>query len=271
MHLLYPAFSAPTSHHITYWFPPWRINHIWPTKIAMASPQDPSHHSPLPENESSREKDHQAPSRSHTIDVVEHRVNSGLESVKRNFPPRARKLNLPLESWAAPRDPYHEYIRTLVTAGWTNLRDLDKYLCNRTVQRGLVVSVLDISTGSTDAKRWPDIHDELDLKAFLLTDNRNGASVRIYAVEYDGMPSSALIETFGGALKLDPRFFQWSTKSNSHVFTPSQRHRAPYLTLDFGVLDESTSNSTDAERFRVLVYIQVFAEDVRRSMFADVM
>lgn len=71
------------------------------------------------------------------------------------------------------------------------------------------------------------------------------------------MPSSALIETFGGALKLDPRFFQWSTKSNSHVFTPSQRHRAPYLTLDFGVLDESTSNSTDAERFRVLVYIQL--------------
>ncbi|KAH7389211.1 hypothetical protein BKA64DRAFT_758430 [Cadophora sp. MPI-SDFR-AT-0126] len=235
-----------------------RQRHLTNQKLGttMASPQDHSHHPPSAENKSSDDKVHQTPLRSHTIDVVEHRINSSLESVKRSFTPRNRKPNLPLGAWTAPHDPYHEYIRTLVAAGWTNLHDLDKYLCNRSVQRGLVVSVLDIAAGSSDVKRWPDIHNELDLKAFLSTDNRNGASARIYAVEYDGIPSSQLIEVLGGALKLDPRFFQWSTNSNSHVFTPSQRHRAPYLTLDFGVLDASTSCSTDAERFRVLIYIQ---------------
>lgn len=74
--------------------------------------------------------------------------------------------------------------------------------------------------------------------------------------EYQGNPDAQLIEIFGSSLKLDPRFFQWSIHDSGHVFTPSQRHRAPYLSLGFGILDTRTEQKTDAERFKVLVYIQ---------------
>ena len=135
---------------------------------------------------------------------------------------------------------------------------------NETAQDGLVVSVLDI-TQDASTKRWPDINNELDLKRFMEAPNRDGVSVRLYMAEYQGSPASGLIETLGGGLKLDPRFFQWSIHSKGHVFTPSQRHRAPYVSLGFGVLDASTPRTTDAEKFKVLVYIQVRSESEEGS------
>jgi hypothetical protein len=148
-------------------------------------------------------------------------------------------------------------VRQLVAAGWSNLEDLDNYLSsNEAIQEGLVVSVLDIRQDST-TKRWPDIAHELDLKKFMEAPNRDGVDVRLYMAEYQGDPASGLIETLGGALKLDPRFWQWAIHSKGHFFTPSQRHNAAFVSLGFGVLDASTPSRTDAERFKVLVYIQV--------------
>ena len=123
-------------------------------------------------------------------------------------------------------------------------------------QQGLVISVLDISD-DFQQKRWQDMNNTLDLRRFLDGKNRDGAKIRLYMAEYQGEPSASVIETFGSALTLDPRFFQWAIHSKGHVFTPSQRHRAPYVSLGFGVLNASTPSTTDAEKFKVLVYIQV--------------
>lgn len=198
---------------------------------------------------------HQFPERSNTFDLVEQRIDSGFNSI-RSFTRRNRKsTHNTVQEWGLPNRPYLEYVRQLVAAGWSNLQGLDTYLLNETAQDDLVVSVLDITVEST-TKRWPDIHNELDLKMFMEAPNRGGVSVRLYMAEYQGEPASGLIETLGGGLKLDPRFFQWSIHGKGHVFTPSQRHRAPYVSLGFGVLDVSTPRTTDAEKFKVLVYIQ---------------
>ena len=199
---------------------------------------------------------HQLPERSHTFDVVEDRIDSGFKSIKSFGRRKTKSTPTSLQDWTLPSRPYLEYIRQLIAAGWSNLQDLDDYLLNETAQDGLVVSVLDI-TQDARKKRWPDINNELDLKRFMEAPNRDGVSVRLYMAEYQGCPASGLIETLGGGLKLDPRFFQWSIHSRGHVFTPSQRHKLPYVSLGFGVLDGSTPNTTDAEKFKVLVYIQV--------------
>jgi hypothetical protein len=202
---------------------------------------------------------HRIPEQRNTFDVVEQRIDSGFKSI-RSFTQRNRKsTHTSLQLWGLPSRPYLEYVRQLVAAGWSNLQDLDNYLMNEIAQDGLIVSVLDI-TQDAATKRWPDIDNELDLKRFMEAPNRDGVSVRLYMAEYQGNPASGLIETLGGGLKLDPRFFQWSIHSKGHVFTPSQRHKAPYVSLGFGVLDASTPRTTDAERFKVLVYIQVRLE-----------
>jgi hypothetical protein len=199
---------------------------------------------------------HQLPERSHTFDIVEDRIDSGFKSIKSFARRKTKSTSASLQEWALPSRPYLEYIRQLIAAGWSNLQDLDDYLLNETAQDGLVVSVLDITQNATK-KRWPDIHNELDLKKFMEAPNRDGVSVRLYMAEYQGCPASGLIETLGGGLNLDPRFFQWSIHKKGHVFTPSQRHRLPFINLGFGVLDAATPNTTDAEKFKVLVYIQV--------------
>jgi hypothetical protein len=199
---------------------------------------------------------HQHPERSHTFDVVEQRIDSGFKSIKSFARRKTKSSPTSLQEWALPSRPYLEYVRQLIAAGWSNLQDLDDYLLNETAQDGLVVSVLDITRDAV-TKRWPDIHNELDLKRFMEAPNRDGVTVRLYMAEYQGCPASGLIETLGGCLKLDPRFFQWSIHSKGHVFTPSMRHRVPYVSLGFGVLDASTPRTTDAEKFKVLVYIQV--------------
>ncbi|PMD37823.1 hypothetical protein L207DRAFT_584747 [Hyaloscypha variabilis F] len=198
---------------------------------------------------------HQLPERSHTFDIVEDRIDSGFKSIKSFARRKTKSTSASLQEWALPSRPYLEYIRQLIAAGWSNLQDLDDYLLNETAQDGLVVSVLDITQNATK-KRWPDIHNELDLKKFMEAPNRDGVSVRLYMAEYQGCPASGLIETLGGGLNLDPRFFQWSIHRKGHVFTPSQRHRLPFINLGFGVLDAATPNTTDAEKFKVLVYIQ---------------
>lgn len=206
------------------------------------------------------------PRRSHTIDLIDHRIDS-IRSWRRD----RKSTHASIQEWELPNNPYHEYVRQLVAAGWTNLQDLDDYLGGQTVagaaytQPGLVVSVVDISNptgGSPSLKCWPELHNELDLKNWISRHKRGDeggeGNVRLYLAESQGSPSPALIETLGAELKLDPRFFRWSLHSsrNGHVFTPSQRHRAPYLSIGFGVLDTSTPLKTDAEKFKVLVYIQ---------------
>lgn len=206
------------------------------------------------------------PQRSYTIDLIDHRIDS-IRSWR-----RGRKItHASVQEWELPNNPYHEYVRKLVAAGWTNLQDLDDYLGGQSAggavytQPGLVVSVVDILNlreGGPGLKCWPELHNELDLKSWISghkrSDEGDDGNVRLYLVESQGSPSPALIETLGAELKLDPRFFRWSIHSsrNGHVFTPSQRHRAPYLSIGFGVLDASTPRKTDAEKFKVLVYIQ---------------
>jgi hypothetical protein len=225
----------------------------------------PSSGSSSPITHPSDPNGYRIPERSNTFDDVEQRIDSGFKSI-RSFTRRNRKSTHTSQLWGLPSRPYLEYVRQLVAAGWSNLQDLDTYLMNEIPQDGLIVSVLDIIQDAA-TKRWPDIDNELDLKRFIEAPNHDGVSVRLYMAEYQGSPASGLIETLGGGLKLDPRFFQWSVHSKGHVFAPSQRHRAPYVSLGFGVLDTSTPRTTDAEKFKVLVYIQVRLEFQRDSTF----
>jgi hypothetical protein len=225
------------------------------SNLEMANP-NPISESSSPVTHPSSLNGHRLPQRSHTFDVVEQRIDSGFKSIRSLGHRNRKSTHNSVQEWGLPSRPYLEYVRQLVAAGWSNLQDLDAYLMNDTAQDDLVVSVLDITVDAA-TKRWPDIHSELDLKKFMEAPNRDGVSVRLYMAEYQGEPASGLIETLGGGLKLDPRFFQWSIHGRGHVFTPSQRHRAPYVNLGFGVLDASTSRITDAEKFKVLVYIQV--------------
>lgn len=168
---------------------------------------------------------------------------------------RGNRKAYPLQDWH-PRQPYHNYCHRLVAAGWENLQELDKYLSSApSSQPGLVVSVLDISS-QFQTRQWPDINSEYSLTKFLDEERKPDGSVRMYMAEYDNVPSTGVIEAFGASLKLDPRFFNWAIKSKGHVFTTSQRHRAPYINLGFGVLDPSTPQLTDALKFKVLVYIK---------------
>jgi hypothetical protein len=212
--------------------------------FSMASPSpplDPSNPSQHP--------------RSHTIDVIEHRIDSDIDGIRR-WRQKRKTASAPVKDWYQ-RQPYHEYVHQLVIGGWENLQDLDTYLTTGPSQQpGVVVSVLDITDGFT-RKCWPDIHNEYELKKFMSEDNRMGVKVRFYMAEYVKTPATCIIEALGSGLGLDPRFFNWCIGSRGHVFSPSQRHRAPYISLGFGVLDPTIGEKTDCEKFKVLVYIQV--------------
>lgn len=167
----------------------------------------------------------------------------------------------PKQEWAQPtaREPYHEYVHQLVRAGWENLRDLDNYMSAAQPPipaRPLVISVLDISEDSK-LKEWPVITGEHELSKFMKEETREGVNVRLYLAEYPEAPRASTIEAFGSSFKLDPRFFKLAINSPGHVFTPAQRHRTPFVSINFGVLNEATELRTDAEKFKVLVYIQV--------------
>ncbi|KAG0651645.1 hypothetical protein D0Z07_2142 [Hyphodiscus hymeniophilus] len=200
-----------------------------------------------------------SPPRSQTIDVIEHRIDAGLDSIKPSKKNRTTQLSLQEWEQRSQRQPYHDYVHRLVGAGWDNLSDLDQYLRTAPVQEpGLIISVLDIGHGmeGLKKKRWPDMNSEVELKDFMSKKRGFDVKVRLYLAEYADRPATCVIEALGSGLKLDPRFFSSSIHSHGHVFTPSQRHRAPYTVLGFGVLDSSTPRKTDAEKFKVLIYIQ---------------
>ncbi|KAH0551635.1 hypothetical protein GP486_007149, partial [Trichoglossum hirsutum] len=193
--------------------------------------------------------------------VNEHYIVPELTGIKR-FSRKARKLTHdPLQQYqgwepAGTRQPYHEYVHQLVLAGWDNLQELDSYMMTDVEDQDLVVSVLDI-TESFEQVRRPDIHDGAVLKSFLEEDNRHGVKVRLYMAEQRGNLAARVIEAFGSSLCLDPRFFLWSMR-DKHGVAPlptSHRHRAPFMSIGFGVPLIRTSLRTDAENFRVSVYI----------------
>jgi hypothetical protein len=151
------------------------------------------------------------------------------------------------------REPYHEYIHRLVGAGWDNLKKLDEYMCRDVVDQDLTISVLDI-TEDLQLKCHPDIHNELALKNFLFEENCDGVKVRLFMAEQLGSLSSGVMEAFGSALELDPRFFQWSIYGNKNLLSPAERHRVPFTSIGFTILTSSL-DVTDTEFFRVSVYI----------------
>jgi hypothetical protein len=193
--------------------------------------------------------------------AIEHYIVPELTGIKR-FSRKARKLThdslQQYQGWEAPgsRQPYHEYVHQLVLAGWDSLQELDCYMMTDIEDQDLVVSVLDI-TESYEQVRRPDIHDGTVLKQFLEEGSRDGVKVRLYMAEQRGNLAARVIEAFGSSLGLDPRFFLWSIRDKHGVapLTPSHRHRAPFMSIGFGVPLAKTSSRTDAENFRVTVYI----------------
>jgi len=159
-------------------------------------------------------------------------------------------------SWEAKgRAPYHEYVHRLVEAGWDNLKDLDEYMSRDYEDKNLVVSVVDF-TDTLEKKRREDIHDVGSLHKFLAEDGREGVRVRLYLAEQRGSPSSAVMEAFGSHLRLDPRFFQWNIGGSKNLLSPADRHRAPFTSIGFTVLNRKTDEMTDTTFFRITIYVQ---------------
>ncbi|MCJ1474964.1 hypothetical protein MMC13_003624 [Lambiella insularis] len=154
------------------------------------------------------------------------------------------------------RSPYHEYIHRLVDAGWDNLKAIDNHMIRNYEDRDLIVSVVDILNDYT-LKRGIEIRDVPALSRFLSEESRDGIMVRLYLAEQRGKwPSSALIDAFGTRLRLDPRFFQWNINGRNNLMSPADRHRAPFTSIGFTVLDPSTPKATDTFFFRTTIYIQ---------------
>ena len=175
---------------------------------------------------------------------------------------RKRRRNKALTAYPSwekrpgPRRPYHEYVHELVEGGWDMMRDLDAYLGTDLEDARLAISVLDIAPNGTHTKRWPDIHDESDLARFMQDHgDREQGAVRLYMAEQQGGLAAGVIEALGSGLDLDPRFFQWTLFGHRHVLSPSHRHHAPFVSIGFGVPKLDTPNRTDAERFKVTVYV----------------
>ena len=118
----------------------------------------------------------------------------------------------------------------------------------------LVISVFDIMDDHT-GRRWPDIHDGLRLKEFINKESRAGVKVRLYLAEQQGDVAAGVMEALGSSLDLDPRFFQLSIRGSGHGLSTSERHRAPFISFTFGIPIPSTPCRTDAEKFKVSIYI----------------
>ena len=165
------------------------------------------------------------------------------------------------EQSSCKRRPYHQYVHDLVYGGWDNLKTLDNYLCTDIEDQELVISVLDITT-DFQRRQWPEIHDRAVLKKFLdeQKTNRRDVKVRLYMAEQRGDLAAGVMEAFGSGLDLDARFFQWSLRDSKRVLSPSEHHRAPFVSIGFGVPKVQTPSRTDAEKFKVTVYVKADEE-----------
>ena len=172
----------------------------------------------------------------------------------------------PYQGWEQPpenRRPYHEYVHDLVQGGWDILKPLDEYMSVDIEDRELVISVLDI-TDTPRVERRPDIHDGFALKNFLDEGKPATVNVRLYMAEQRGDLAAGVMEALGSSLDLDPRFFLSGLRGNKHVLEPSERHRAPFTSIGFGVPKLSTPSRTDAEKFKVMFYVK--PDDAVRQM-----
>ena len=190
-----------------------------------------------------------APKRVGTFDSLTNRRGRRWENTLRAYPEWERPPEL--------RRPYHEYVHSLVEGGWDMMGDLDVYMRTDLEDAKLTISVLEVAADGSGSTRWPDLHDESDLVLFMHQNRqRPPGSVRLYLTEQKDGLAAGVIEALGTGLDLDPRFFQWSLVGHKHVLSPSHRHHAPYVSIGFGVPKLETANRTDAERFKVTVYIQ---------------
>ena len=172
---------------------------------------------------------------------------------------KAAKSSLqPYQGWEQPpqkRLPYHEYVHDLVQGGWDILKPLDDYMSVDIEDRELVVSILDI-TETSQLERRPDIHDGLALKQFLDEEKPANVKVRLYMAEQRGDLAAGVMTALGSSLDLDPRFFQSGLRGKKQVLAPSEHHRAPFTSVTFGVPKLSTPMRTDAEKFKVMLYVK---------------
>lgn len=134
-------------------------------------------------------------------------------------------------------------------------------MCQDDEDAHLVISVLDKLDGDV-LKRHAGYHNEAELKTFLHEDKRDGVKMRLILAEQQG-PSlaSGVMEALGASPKLDPRFFQWSIRDDIHLWSPSERQRAPFGSIGFMVTKERTQEMTDIDVFHVLIYVQPDAVD----------
>ncbi|KAI9815763.1 MAG: hypothetical protein M1827_002159 [Pycnora praestabilis] len=177
----------------------------------------------------------------------------GIKKFSHKHRQNSRKVLQRWPGWEVnKREPYHAYIHSLVHSGWDNMIELDNYMCEDYEDKDLVVSVLDI-TDDYKLRRAADIHDEVALTMFLAKEGREGVKVRLFMAEQFGDLASGVMEAFGSALDLDPRFFQWSVYGNNHLLSSSERHRAPFTSLT--IPNYTTPLDTEREFFKVSIYI----------------
>lgn len=60
----------------------------------------------------------------------------------------------------------------------------------------------------------------------------------------------------GSSLDLDPRLFQSGLRGHKRVLSPSDPHRASFMSIKFGVPKLSTPLMTDAEKLKVTFYVK---------------
>ncbi|KAF2759124.1 hypothetical protein EJ05DRAFT_509986 [Pseudovirgaria hyperparasitica] len=203
----------------------------------------------------------QRPTYAHNSHVFHHTHTHGLTRLAQKH----RKATLgPLQQWEEweqdGRGPYHEYVHKCLEAGWTNLQDLDDYLSVDFEDLNLKISVMDIKNDNT-AQHYEEMHDDIELAEFMREVKPFGCKSRIYVVEQSGYISSSIMESFGSALQLDPRFFQWHIRGSKHMLSIATRNRTPFITLNFRISDPSGETPTDTKTFKASIYVSRASPD----------
>ncbi|PMD12187.1 hypothetical protein NA56DRAFT_613792 [Hyaloscypha hepaticicola] len=158
------------------------------------------------------------------------------------------------------RGSYHDYIGLLCRAGWDNLKELDTYMSQDIASEDLVISTIDIMANRS-TRRWPDIHNDIELKRQLYENTRDDTQVRLYLVEQRGLLAPGIIEAFGSSLCLDPRFFMSALRKGEntrleHVLSPSQQYRLPFLSIPFSIPKKLVRDLKNSEFFGMFMHVQ---------------